>query len=70
VLAVQPKPVGVWLRGLALVPKSKTHVRGIMHSLFEFAMFAVLNWGVTHIGFHDFTQSTGLPTLTYDDAPA
>lgn len=38
--AVQPQPVELWLRGLALAPKSKTHLRSIMHSLFEFAMFA------------------------------
>ena len=38
--AIQPQPVELWLRGLSLAPKSKTHVRSIMHSLFEFAMFA------------------------------
>lgn len=38
--AIQPQPVELWLRGLALAPKSKTHLRSIMHSLFEFAMFA------------------------------
>ena len=58
--AIQPQPVELWLRGLALAPKSKTHVRSIMHSLFEFAMFAcvlelgrnpislVRNVGATH----------------------
>jgi hypothetical protein len=44
--AIQPQPVELWLRGLALAPKSKTHVRSIMHSLFEFAMFA----GVLELG--------------------
>jgi integrase len=44
--AIQPQPVELWLRGLALAPKSKSHVRSIMHSLFEFAMFA----GVLELG--------------------
>jgi len=60
VSAIQPQPVELWLRGLARAPKSKTHVRSIMHSLFEFAMFAgelergrnpislVRNVGATH----------------------
>ena len=43
---IQPSPVELWLRGLDLAPKSKTHVRSIMHSLFEFAMFA----GVLELG--------------------
>ena len=38
--AIQPQPVELWLRELALAPKSRTHIRSIMHSLFEFAMFA------------------------------
>jgi integrase len=37
---VQPRPVELWLRELALSPKSKTHVRSLMHSLVEFAMWA------------------------------
>ena len=44
--AIQPSPVELWLRGLDLAPKSKTHVRSIMHSLFQFAMFA----GVLELG--------------------
>ena len=36
---IQPRPVELWLAGLLLSPKSKTHVRSLMHSLFEFAMF-------------------------------
>lgn len=43
---IQPLPVELWLRKLALSPKSKTHVRSLMHSLFEFAMFA----GVIELG--------------------
>jgi integrase len=38
--AVQPRPVELWLRELPLSPKSKTHVRSLMHSLVEFAMWA------------------------------
>jgi integrase len=37
---VQPRPVELWLRQLALSPKSKTQVRSLMHSLVEFAMWA------------------------------
>jgi integrase len=43
---VQPRPVELWLRGLPLSPKSKTHVRSLMHGLLEFAMFA----GIIEIG--------------------
>jgi integrase len=39
---VQPRPVELWLRELALSPKSKTHVRSLMHGLVEFAMWAGL----------------------------
>ena len=37
---VQPRPVELWLRDLPLSPKSKTHVRSLMHGLVEFAMWA------------------------------
>jgi len=37
---VQPRPVELWLRELPLSPKSKTHVRSLMHGLVEFAMWA------------------------------
>jgi integrase len=40
--AVQPRPVELWLRDLPLSPKSKTHVRSLMHGLVEFAMRAGL----------------------------
>jgi integrase len=43
---VQPRPVELWLRELPLSPKSKTHVRSLMHGLVEFAMFA----GILEIG--------------------
>lgn len=39
---VQPRPVELWLRQLPLSPKSKTHVRSLMHGLLEFAMWAGL----------------------------
>ena len=42
ILEVQPRPVELWLRNLPLSPKSKTHVRSLMHSLVEFAMWAGL----------------------------
>jgi integrase len=39
---IQPRPVELWLRELPLSPKSKTHVRSLMHGLVEFAMWAGL----------------------------
>ena len=39
---VQPRPVELWLRQLQLSPKSKTHVRSLLHSLVDFAMWAGL----------------------------
>ncbi len=32
---VQPRPVELWLRELPLSPKSKTHVRSLMHGLWS-----------------------------------
>ncbi len=40
--AIQPRPVELWLRELPLSPKSKTHVRSLMHALVEFAMWSGL----------------------------
>jgi integrase len=37
---VQPRAVELWLRGLKLSPKSKAHVRGMLHLLMEFAMWS------------------------------
>ncbi len=37
---VQPFAVELWLKSLKLSPKSKTHVRSIMHLLFEFALMS------------------------------
>jgi integrase len=38
--ALQPRPVELWLRELPLSPKSKTHVRSLMHILLEYAMWS------------------------------
>jgi integrase len=40
--AIQPRPVELWLRELPLSPKSKTHVRSLLHGLVEFAMWSGL----------------------------
>jgi integrase len=37
---VQARDVELWLQSLELSPKSRTHVRSLMHSLVEFAMWA------------------------------
>lgn len=37
---IQPRPVEIWLRSLPLAPKSKTHVRSLLHALVEYAMWA------------------------------
>jgi integrase len=37
---VQPRPIELWLRELSLSPKSKSHVRGMLHLLMEFAMWS------------------------------
>ncbi len=39
---IEPRPVELWLRELPLSPKSKTHVRSLMHGLVEFAMWSGL----------------------------
>ena len=36
---VQPRDVELWLKSLALSPKSRVHIRGIIHQLWEFAMW-------------------------------
>ena len=40
ICAIQPRPVELWLRELNLSPKSKAHVRGMLHLLMEFAMWS------------------------------
>jgi integrase len=42
---VQPRPVELWLRQLDLSPKSKSHVRNMVHLLMDFAMWS----GVTEV---------------------
>lgn len=39
---VQPLEVELWLRGLKRSPKTRSHLRNLMHILFEFAMLAKL----------------------------
>ena len=43
---VQPRPVELWLRELPLSPKSKTHVRSLMHTVVDFAMWS----GILDVG--------------------
>ena len=40
ICAIQPRPVELWLRELNLSPKSKAHVRGMLHLRMEFAMWS------------------------------
>ena len=37
---IRPRPVELWLRSLALSPKSKSHVRNMMYMLMDFAMWS------------------------------
>lgn len=39
---VQPRPVELWLHSLKLSPKSRHHIRSLMHALCDFAMWAGL----------------------------
>jgi integrase len=39
VTEVQPREVELWLRSLELAPKSRVHIRGVIHQLWEFAMW-------------------------------
>jgi integrase len=43
---IQPRPVELWLKSLALSPKSRAHVRNMMYMLLDFAMWA----GVIEVG--------------------
>ena len=36
---VQPRPIQLWLESLALAPKSKVHIRGLLRALWEYAMW-------------------------------
>ena len=36
---LQPRPVELWIESLPLAPKSRTHVRGVLSVLWEYAMW-------------------------------
>ncbi len=36
---LQARPIDLWLQSLALAPKSKVHIRGLVRALWEFAMW-------------------------------
>ena len=36
---LQARPVELWLRTLELAPKSKVHIRGLLHTLWDYAMW-------------------------------
>jgi integrase len=37
---LQPRPVELWLDSLTLSPKSRAHIRGLMHTLWDYAMWS------------------------------
>jgi len=37
---LEPRPVELWLESLSLAPKSKTHVRGVLRNLWDFAAWS------------------------------
>lgn len=39
---MQPREVELWLRGLELAPKTRSHLRNLLHVLLEFAMWAAM----------------------------
>jgi integrase len=39
IIDLQPRPVELWLHSLALSPKSRVHIRGVIQQLWEFAMW-------------------------------
>jgi integrase len=39
VTELQPRPVELWLKSLTLSPKSRVHIRGVIHQLWEFGMW-------------------------------
>ena len=39
IAALQPRPVELWLRSLAISSKSKTHIRGLLSLLWDYAMW-------------------------------
>jgi integrase len=39
IIELQPRPVELWLKSLALSPKTRVHVRALLHQLWDYAMF-------------------------------
>lgn len=39
ITAVQARPVELWLKSLDLSPKTRVHLRGLLHQLWDYAMF-------------------------------
>ena len=39
ITALQARPVELWLKSLALSPKSRAHLRGLLYQLWDYAMF-------------------------------
>lgn len=37
---VQPRPAELWLSGLPLAPKTRGHLRGLLHTLWDYAMWS------------------------------
>src|SRR5262249_44880530 len=37
---LEPRPVELWLNSLSLAPKSKTHIRGVLRNLWDFAAWS------------------------------
>lgn len=37
---LEPRPVELWLESLSLAPKSKTHIRGVLRNLWDFAAWS------------------------------
>jgi integrase len=40
ITALEPRPVELWLGSLPLAPKSKTHIRGLLRNLWDFAAWS------------------------------
>jgi excisionase family DNA binding protein len=40
IVTLQPRPVELWLDSLPLAPKSKTHIRGLLRGLWDFAAWS------------------------------
>src|SRR5262249_32868980 len=37
---LQPRPVELWLSGLKLAPKTRGHLRGLLHTIWDYAMWS------------------------------